>query len=40
MWTAQLKEKVAWHTLTDLGTLLVGTAGAVQSFDPDTGALL
>lgn len=40
LWTAQLKEKLAWYALTDLGTLLEGTAGAVQSFDPDTGALL
>ncbi len=40
LWSAKLKEKPAWHQLTDLGTLLVGTKGAVQSYDPDTGALL
>ncbi|WP_221030485.1 PQQ-binding-like beta-propeller repeat protein [Actomonas aquatica] len=40
LWTAKLKEKVTWNALTDLGTLLIGTNGAVQSFDPDTGELL
>ncbi len=40
LWTAKLKEKPAWHDLTGLGTLLVGTKGAVQSYDPDTGALM
>lgn len=40
LWTAKLKEKPTWHELTDLGTLLVGTKGAVQSYDPDSGELL
>ncbi|MET0261766.1 MAG: PQQ-binding-like beta-propeller repeat protein, partial [Rariglobus sp.] len=40
LWSAKLKEKVEWNALTDLGTLLVGTKGAVESYDPDTGALL
>jgi outer membrane protein assembly factor BamB len=40
LWTVKLKEKVEWQNLTDLGTLLVGTKGAVQSYDPETGQLL
>lgn len=40
LWSAKLPEKPAWNNLTELGTLLVGTKGAVQAYDPDTGALL
>lgn len=40
LWSVKLSEKPAWNTLTELGTLLVGTKGAVQSYDPDTGALM
>jgi outer membrane protein assembly factor BamB len=39
-WTLKLKEKVEWQELTDLGTLLIGTKGSVQSYDPETGKLL
>jgi outer membrane protein assembly factor BamB len=37
LWAARLPEKVEWHSLTGLGTVLVGTKGALLSFDPDTG---
>lgn len=40
LWTIKLKEKVEWQELTDLGTLLIGTKGAVQSYDPESGKLL
>jgi outer membrane protein assembly factor BamB len=40
LWTLKLKEKVEWQELTDLGTLLIGTKGSVQSYDPETGKLL
>lgn len=40
LWSAKLKEKPTWHQLTELGTLLVGSKGAVRSYDPDTGELL
>ncbi len=40
LWSVKLKEKVEWHTLTQLGTVLVGTKAAVQAYDPETGTLL
>lgn len=40
LWSVKLKEKAEWHALTDLGTVLIGTKGALQSYDPDTGAEL
>ncbi|MCF3652466.1 PQQ-binding-like beta-propeller repeat protein [Synoicihabitans lomoniglobus] len=40
LWSAKLKEKPTWNSLTALGTLIVGTKGAVQSYDPDTGELM
>ncbi len=40
LWTAKLPGDAKWHDLTELGTLLVGTDGAVLSFDPDTGQQL
>lgn len=40
LWSVKIAEKPAWNTLTELGTLLVGTKGAIQAYDPDTGALL
>jgi outer membrane protein assembly factor BamB len=40
LWSAKLAGKPTWHQLTDLGTLIVGTSGAVHAYDPDTGELL
>lgn len=40
LWSVKLTEKPTWNTLTELGTLIVGTKGAVQSYDPDTGQVL
>lgn len=40
IWSAKLSEKPTWHQITGLGTLLVGSKGAVRSYDPDTGELL
>lgn len=40
LWSANLPDKVEWHNLNELGTILVGTKGAVLSFDPDTGRQL
>lgn len=40
LWSAKLKDKPTWYQITELGTLLVGTQGAVHSYDPDTGDLM
>lgn len=40
LWSAKLKDKPTWYQITELGTLIVGTKGAVHSYDPDTGELL
>lgn len=40
LWTAALPEKAKWHSLTQLGTLIVGTDGGLSCYNPDTGALL
>lgn len=40
LWTAKLPGDAKWHSLTGLGTLIVGTADAISAFDPDTGAQL
>ena len=40
LWNAKLPAKPTWHQLTELGTLIVGSSGAVHSFDPDTGKML
>ena len=40
LWSVKLSEKPVWNSLTELGTLVVGTKGAVQSYDPDTGELM
>lgn len=40
LWTAQLPGDANWHDVTELGTLLVGTDGAVLAYDPDTGEQL
>jgi hypothetical protein len=40
LWSAQLPGDVKWHSLTELGTLLVGTADTVVSYNPETGEKL
>lgn len=40
LWSTKLSGKPTWHQLTELGTLIVGSSGAVHSYDPDTGELL
>jgi len=40
IWTRPLKEDAKWHTLTDLGVLLVGTDSAIHCLDPETGEQL
>ncbi|HVU25672.1 MAG TPA: PQQ-binding-like beta-propeller repeat protein [Opitutus sp.] len=40
LWTAKLPADAKWHTLTDLGTLLVGTNDAILAYDPDSGQQL
>lgn len=40
LWTAKLPGDAKWHSLTGLGTLIVGTADAISAYDPDTGAQL
>ena len=40
LWTAKLPGEAKWHKLTELGTLLVGTADAIACFNPDDGKLL
>lgn len=40
LWSAKLKNKPTWYQITELGTLLIGTQGAVHSYDPDTGDLM
>ncbi len=40
LWTAKLPGDAKWHSLTGLGTLLVGTPEAIVAFDPDTGQQL
>lgn len=37
LWTLPLKEDAKWHTLTELGVLLVGTESAIHCINPDTG---
>lgn len=37
LWTAKLSGDAKWHSLTALGTLVVGTSDAILAFDPDTG---
>ena len=37
LWTAKLPGDAKWHSLTALGTLVVGTSDAILAFDPDTG---
>lgn len=40
LWSAKLPGDAKWHSLTGLGTLLVGTPEAIVAFDPDTGQQL
>lgn len=40
IWSGALGEDARWEKVTPLGTLLVGTDAAIQSFDPQTGKLL
>lgn len=37
LWTAKLPGDAKWHSLTGLGTLVVGTPDAIVAFDPDSG---
>src|ERR1043165_8995254 len=37
LWSAKLPGDAKWHSLTGLGTLVVGTADAIVAYDPDTG---
>ena len=38
LWSLPLNEEAKWHTLTELGVLLVGTPSAIVCINPDTGA--
>lgn len=40
LWSAKLPGDAKWHSLTGLGTLIVGTPDAIVAFDPDTGQML
>jgi outer membrane protein assembly factor BamB len=40
LWTAKLPGDAKWHSITGLGTLVVGTADAMAGFDPETGQQL
>lgn len=40
LWTAKLPGDAKWHSLTGLGTLVVGTPESIVAYDPDTGQQL
>lgn len=40
LWTAKLPNDAKWHSLTGLGTLIVGTSDEILAFNPETGAQL
>lgn len=40
LWTAKLPGDAKWHSLTELGTLVVGTNEELLAFDPENGAQL
>lgn len=40
LWSAKLPGDVKWHSLTELGTLIVGTPDAIAAYNPDTGEQL
>ena len=37
LWSAKLPGDAKWHSLTGLGTLIVGTSDAILAYNPDTG---
>jgi outer membrane protein assembly factor BamB len=37
LWSKKLDQEVAWHRVTDVGTLLVGTEEGITSYNPETG---
>lgn len=37
LWTAKLPGDAKWHSLTELGNLIVGTTDAISCYDPDSG---
>lgn len=40
LWSAKLPGDAKWHSLTGLGTLIVGTPDAIVAYDPDSGQQL
>ncbi|MCC7200361.1 MAG: PQQ-like beta-propeller repeat protein [Gammaproteobacteria bacterium] len=40
LWESSLPAPAAWHRLTGIGTLVVGTGDSLLSLDPDSGQLL
>lgn len=40
LWTAKLPGDAKWHSLTELGTLVVGTNEELLAFDPENGTQL
>jgi outer membrane protein assembly factor BamB len=40
LWSSKLPGNAKWHSLTTLGTLIVGTDDAIVAFDPDSGQQL
>ena len=40
LWSLPLKQDAKWHSLTELGVLLVGTESAIHCINPETGAEL
>lgn len=40
LWSAKLPGDAKWHSLTGLGTLLVGTPDSIVAFDPESGQQL
>lgn len=40
LWSARLPGDAKWHSLTELGTLVVGTPEGIVAFDPESGEQL
>lgn len=40
MWTHKPAQEIKWYQLTDVGTLLIGSANSIYSLDPETGNTL
>lgn len=40
LWSAKLPGDAKWHSLTGLGTLIVGTGDSISAYDPDSGQQL